>query len=250
MKILDFLIFENDDFIVLNKPSGLLSIPDREGKEISLKRLLQDRYEAAFTVHRLDRGTSGLIVFGKNENAHKFLSGQFVPKDSFGEARKAKKIYLGLVMGTPPDKKGIIDSPIMEHPTKKGLMVVSKKGKESLTDYEVLESFGIYSWVQFRIHTGRTHQIRVHMKHIGHPIVCDELYGDGKGVFLSSLKHKFKLSKNEEEERAILHRLALHAHQLKFAGPGGKDYEFEAPIPKDLRATLQQLSKTKKKSVR
>ena len=125
-------------------------------------------------------------------------------------------------------------------------MVINRKGKESLTDYEVLENFGIYSWIQFQIYTGRTHQIRVHVKEIGHPIVHDDLYGDGQPIFLSSIKHKFKLSKNEEEERPILNRLALHAYQLKFKGTDNKQYEFEAPVPKDLRATLQQLAKRKK----
>jgi 23S rRNA pseudouridine955/2504/2580 synthase/23S rRNA pseudouridine1911/1915/1917 synthase len=242
MKIQDLLIYENDDFIALNKPSGLLSIPDREGKEISLKKILQEKYGEIFTIHRLDKGTSGLIVFAKNESGHKFLSQQF-------ENRQTEKIYLGLTIGSPINKKGTIDSPIMEHPVKKGLMVINRKGKESLTDYEVLENFGIYSWIQFQLYTGRTHQIRVHMKDIGHPIVCDEVYGDGKPVFLSSIKHKFKLSKNEEEERPLLNRLALHAYQLKLMGPGNKQFEFEAPIPKDLKATLQQLSKRKKKSI-
>jgi 23S rRNA pseudouridine1911/1915/1917 synthase len=230
------IIFENNDFIVLNKPSGLLSIPDREGKEISLKKLLQEKYGEIFTVHRLDKNTSGLIVFAKNEGSHTYLSQQF-------ENRQAEKIYVGLIIGSPIDKKGTIESPIMEHPSKKGLMVINRKGKESLTDYEVLEDFGLYSWVQFQIHTGRTHQIRVHMKDVGHPIVCDELYGNGKPVLLSSIKHNFKLSKNEEEERPILNRLALHAYKLKFTGIDKVNYEFEAPIAKDLKAILQQLSK-------
>ncbi len=230
------IVFENNDFIVLNKPPGLLSIPDREGKEISLKKLLQDKYREIFTIHRLDKNTSGLIVFAKNEVSHKYLSQQF-------ENRQAEKIYVGLIIGSPINKKGAIQSPIMEHPSKKGLMVINRKGKESLTDYEVLEDFGLYSWVQFQIHTGRTHQIRVHMKDIGYPIVCDELYGDGKPVLLSSIKHNFKLSKNEEEERPILNRLALHAYKLKFTGIDKVNYEFEAPIPKDLKAVLQQLSK-------
>lgn len=240
MKLNDWIIFENNDFIALNKPSGLLSIPDREGKEISLKKLLQEKYGHIFTVHRLDKDTSGIIVFAKNEDAHKHLSKQF-------EERQTEKIYVGLVIGSPVNKKGIIDSRIMEHPVKKGLMVINRKGKEALTDYEVLEDFGVYSWLQFQIHTGRTHQIRVHAKELGHPIVCDELYGDGKPVFISSLKHKFKLSKNELEERPILNRLALHAWQLKFILPTGKKIELEAPLPKDLRAVLQQLNKWKNK---
>src|SRR5215467_11865353 len=189
MRIEDHIIFENEDFIVLNKPSGLLSIPDREGKEISLKKILQEKYNEIFTVHRLDKGTSGVIIFAKNETAHKFLSQQF-------ENRSTEQIYLGLIIGSPIHKKGVLDAPIMEHPVKKGLMVINRKGKESLTDYEVLEDFGIYCWTQFQIYTGRTHQIRVHMKDTGHPIVCDDVYGDGKPILLSTIKHNFKLSKN------------------------------------------------------
>jgi 23S rRNA pseudouridine1911/1915/1917 synthase len=240
MKIDEFIIAENEDWVALNKPAGLLSIPDRVGKDISLKKILQEKHGNIFTVHRLDRDTSGLIVFAKNEETHKHLSIQF-------EKRETVKIYKGLVIGSPSEKKASIDAPIAEHPVKKGLMTVYRKGKESLTDYEVEDDFGIYSWVQFQIHTGRTHQIRVHMKHIGHPIVCDELYGDGKPVFISSLKSRFKLSKNELDERPILNRLALHAEKLKFKTAGEETIELQAPVPKDLRATLQQLHKRKGK---
>lgn len=236
----DWIIFKNDDFIVLNKPSGLLSIPDRMGKDISLKTMLQDTYGQVFTVHRLDKDTSGLILFAFNEIAHKHFSQQF-------EARLTEKIYAGLVIGSPAKPEGSIDARIAEHAFKKGQMMIHQKGKESLTEYKVLEDFGIYSWLQFRIHTGRTHQIRVHMKDLGNPIVCDELYGDGKPVLLSSFKSKFKLSKNELEEKPILGRLALHAFKLKLAAPDNTLLEFEAPVPKDLRATLQQLEKRKKK---
>jgi 23S rRNA pseudouridine955/2504/2580 synthase/23S rRNA pseudouridine1911/1915/1917 synthase len=245
IKISDYIIAETPDFIALNKPSGLLSIPDREGKDISLKKLLIEKYGNIFTVHRLDKGTSGLIVFAKNEITHKHLSQQFAREGSFGEERQTEKIYLGLVLGSPAEKKGTIDAPIAEHPGKKGLMTVYRKGKESITDYEVLEDFKIFSWVQFQILTGRTHQIRVHAKHIGHPIVCDELYGDGKPILLSSLKHKFKLSKNEWEERPILNRLALHALSLTFINTDDEAIKLEAPLPKDLRALLQQLRKRK-----
>lgn len=237
-KISDLIISETQDWIALNKPPGLLSIPDREGKDISLKRILIEKYGNIFTVHRLDKDTSGLIVFAKNDEAHRHLSQQF-------EERQTEKIYLGLALGSLAEKKGNIDAPIAEHPARKGLMTVYRKGKESLTDYEVLEDFNIFSWVQFQIHTGRTHQIRVHAKHIGHPIVCDELYGDGKPVLLSSLKHKFKLSKNELEERPILDRLALHALSLQFVNTNGETIKLEAPLPKDLKALLQQLRKRK-----
>ena len=238
MKIGDFIIEETNDWIALNKPSGLLSIPDREGKDISLKKLLIEKYGNIFTVHRLDRDTSGLIIFAKTEEAHKHLSQQF-------EERKTEKIYQGMVLGSIANQKATIDAPIAEHPVKKGTMTVYRKGKEALTDYEVLEDFKIFSWVQFQIHTGRTHQIRVHAKHIGHAIVCDELYGDGKPVLLSSLKHKFKLSKNELEERPILNRLALHALSLQFKDANEETIKLEAPLPKDLRALLQQLRKRK-----
>lgn len=230
------IIFENEDFIAINKPAGLLSIPDRFGKDASLKSILQDQMEKVFTIHRLDKDTSGLIIFAKNEATHKHLSQQF-------EGRDVEKYYLGLVSGTLMTKQGTIDVPIMERAGKTTLMMTHNKGKPSVTDYEVLEEFGLFSWMQFRIHTGRTHQIRVHMKHLGNSIICDELYGDGQPVLLSSIKRKFKLSKNELEERPILNRLALHSHQLKFTDTKGNRFELEAPLPKDLKALLQQLRK-------
>ncbi|MGZ8544043.1 MAG: RluA family pseudouridine synthase [Flavisolibacter sp.] len=236
IRISELVLEENDDFIGINKPAGLLSIPDREGKDVSLKLILKERFGEIFTVHRLDRETSGVVVFAKNETAHKQLSQLF-------ESRENTKIYNGLVMGTPAESSGTINEPIAEHPSKKGVMTVYKKGKESITEYEVLESFRLYTWMKFRIPTGRTHQIRVHMKHLGHPIVCDPLYGDGKPVLISSIKKKtYKLAKEEEAERPILSRLALHSAELKFR-LNGKDYHLKADLPKDLKALLNQLKK-------
>ncbi|MBH2004611.1 MAG: RluA family pseudouridine synthase [Sphingobacteriia bacterium] len=231
------IIFENKDFVAVNKPSGLLSIPDRMGVEISLKDLLKERYGNIFTVHRLDRDTSGIIIFAKNEDAHKELSRLF-------ESREMEKFYVGLVNGQMINEEGSIDAAIMEHPGKTTKMVTHVKGKPSLTDYKVLESFRLYSWVQFQIHTGRTHQIRVHMQHIGHSIVCDDIYGDPKPILLSSIKRNFKLAKAAEEERPILLRLALHSFRLNFS-MNGESFELEAPVPKDLKALLQQLRKWK-----
>lgn len=232
------IIFQNDDFVAVNKPSGLLTIPDREGKEPSLKTVLKEKFGEIFTVHRLDRDTSGLVVFALNERMHKHLSQQF-------ESRETEKIYNGLVLGKPAQTEGVINEPIAEHPIKKGLMTVWRKGKESLTEYDVLESYRLYSWMRFRILTGRTHQIRVHTKHIGHPVACDALYGDGKPVLLSGIKAKFKLSQTDEEERPLLNRLALHSSQLAFKDINGEKVSLEAPLPKDLRATLNQLKKAK-----
>jgi len=236
MKLADIIIQETANWIAINKPSGLLSIPDREGKEISLKQLLIDQYETIYTVHRIDRDTSGLIIFARNEATHKHLSRQF-------ESRQTEKYYQGLVIGSVAQPTGSIDAPIAEHPVQKGLMVIHRQGKEALTDYEVLRDFRLYTWMQFRIHTGRTHQIRVHMKQLGHPLVADELYGDGKPFLLSGIKSKFKLSKYELEERPILSRLALHAFSLRFTDLDGSVVSIEAPLPKDMRATLQQLEK-------
>jgi 23S rRNA pseudouridine1911/1915/1917 synthase len=230
------IIFENDQLVAVNKPAGLLSIPDREGADISLKSILKNKYGNIFTVHRLDRDTSGVIIFAKDETTHQYLSIAF-------EERNIEKYYIGIVTGTIPEKKGTIDAPIAENQARRGQMIIHKRGKEAITDYEVLEEFGKFSLVQFRIHTGRTHQIRVHMQKIGHPIVCDALYGDGQPVLLSSFKYRYKLSKNEEEEKPILPRLGLHAQQLKFTDAAGTKHEFEAEMPKDMRALLQQLRK-------
>jgi 23S rRNA pseudouridine1911/1915/1917 synthase len=232
------IILENEDFIVLNKPAGTLSIPDRTQSSESLKDWLQKKMGVIFTVHRLDKETSGLIVFAKHAQSHKFLSNAF-------EERMVEKYYLGIINGTISDKKGRIDEAIAEHPAKNGKMMVHKKGKLSVTDYEVLEEFGWYSLVQFQILTGRTHQIRVHMQHLGHPIVCDELYGDIQPILISSFKKNFKLSRSEEEERPILRRLGLHAQRLQFRDEAGKEYSLESPLPKDMKALLQQLRKWK-----
>jgi len=233
------IIFENDDFIAINKESGMLSIPDRhDDTQPSLYKILNHKYEKIFIVHRLDRDTSGLILFAKNEASHKYLSQLF-------EQRSIEKKYLGIVRGSMPDKNGSINEPIGEHPTKKGVMTITKKGKPSLTNYEVLEDYGIYSLVQFDIQSGRTHQIRLHTKSIGHPIICDAVYGDGKPILLSSFKKKYKLSQHDLEEKPIINRLALHSHSLSFKDMHKKDFSLEAPVPKDMKALLQQLKKNR-----
>ncbi len=214
----------------------MLSIPDREGKETSLKEILQEQYGSIFTIHRLDKETSGIIVFARNEDTHQFMSVAF-------EERRVEKYYLGIVKGVLTEKEKTIDMPLMEHQHKRGTMVFNKKGKPSITDYKVLEEFGKFSLLQFQIHTGRTHQIRVHMQSVGHPIVCDPLYGDATPIFISSFKRNYKLSIKEEEERPILNRVGLHAQRLKFADAEGNIIDVEAEMPKDLRALLQQLRK-------
>lgn len=235
MNLIPEVIFENDEFVVLNKPSGLLSVPDRMGKEISLKQILINKYGNIFTVHRLDKDTSGIILFAKNETAHAYFSQIF-------ENRQVEKFYYGLVKGNLFNQSGNIDAAIAEHPYKLGEMTTHQKGKPSLTSYIVEQSFKHYSWVKFQLHTGRTHQIRVHCKYLGNPIVCDDVYGDGQTILLSSIKKKYNLSKKEDEEKPILGRLALHAFELQF-NYNEQLFKLEAPIPKDLKATITQLQK-------
>ena len=236
IKLSQRIIFENDDFIAIDKPSGMLSIPDREQTEKSLKEFLIDRYKTIFVVHRLDKDTSGLILFAKNETTHKFLCKIF-------EDRNVEKFYLGLVIGSPAEKTGIMDFPIAEHNMVKGLMAVHRSGKESQTGYEVLEANQHYSLVSFQLFTGRTHQIRVHTKEIGHPLACDILYGDGKQIFLSAVKKNYKLSKQEDEERALVNRLALHSYKLNFVDEHGTKLELCAEAPKEFKVLMKQLNK-------
>lgn len=230
------LILETNEILAINKPAGLLSIPDRQGKDISLKKILSEKFGEVFTIHRLDRETSGVIIFARHAEAHKFFSRQF-------EERNTMKIYYGLVIGSPQHRSGTVDSAIAEHPVKKGTMVVHRNGKEAITDYEVTETFRGYSWMKFRIHTGRTHQIRVHAKHIGHPIACDPIYGDGSSIKLSAIKHRYKLSKHELDEKPILDRLALHSASLTLNDISGNQLALQAPLPRDLSALLNQLRK-------
>ena len=234
------IIFENDDFIALNKSAGLLTIPDRHDEtQPSLHKYLKQEYQEIFIVHRLDRDTSGLILFAKKAESHKHLSRVF-------EQRKIEKNYLGIIQGSLTIKKSSINEPITEHPFQKGMMTVGKRGKPSITDYEIIEDYGIFSLIAFNIHSGRTHQIRVHMKFAGHPIICDPLYGDGKPIMLSAFKKKYKLSQHDEEERPMISRLALHSFKLEFNDAHGKKHSIEAALPKDMRALLKQLKKNRK----
>ena len=226
-------VFENQDFIVINKPSGLLSIPDRFDSEVNVKQLLIEKYGQIFTVHRLDKYTSGLIMFAKNEQTHKSLSTLF-------SERKIVKKYLGLVHGKPIEPTSILEFPLLPHASIMGKMIVHEKGKIATTKYQVIEQFKHFSLLEFDIYTGRTHQIRVQMQHIGHPIVCDILYGSAEPILLSTFKKKFKLSKNQETENPILNRQALHAQQLHFT-LNGEDFSFQSALTKDLEVCLNIL---------
>ena len=237
------ILYEDNDLIVVNKPAGLLVIPDRFDSEIpSLNKVLEAKLKQhVWVVHRLDRDTSGVICFAKNEATHKHLSNLFMEHD-------VRKYYAGLVTGIVVPAEGRIENMIAEHPGIPGKMIVARKGKHAGTDYKVAEQWPLYALVQYQIHTGRTHQIRVHSSYIGNPIVCDELYGDGRPFFVSSIKRKYNHSEKEEQERPLLSRLALHAYKLEFERADGQLVSVEAPLPKDIAATVNQLNKWTKQS--
>ncbi|RQO29693.1 RNA pseudouridine synthase [Taibaiella sp. KBW10] len=231
------IIYEDDNIIAYNKPTGLLSIPDRFNAEIpNLYRLAKAKYETIIPVHRLDRDTSGIICFAKNEERHKYLSLLF-------QGREIEKYYIALVNGRLIKPSGSIELAITENMAKRGTMMVHKRGKPAHTDYATLQEWNGYTLLRLQIHTGRTHQIRVHLQHLGHPVVADPIYSNGKGLYVSSLKKNFKNSDELGEEKAILNRLALHAAQLKFVDMEGKEVNIEAPLPKDMNAAIKQLNK-------
>lgn len=231
------IIHEDDDIIVVNKPARFLSIPDRYDKTIpSVVGVLSERRPEVFINHRLDKETSGLMLFTKNAAAHKALSEAF-------EKREIDKHYLTIVSGIPAEEIGLIDLATSARSGKSKGMMVNENGKETLTKYRILESYNRHAYLEVKILTGRQHQIRVHMKAIGCPILCDAKYGDGEPLFLSKLKRKMRLS-SDEEERPLLSRVALHAHLLKFMHPISKqEMEYSVPLPKDMKAALNQLSK-------
>ena len=229
------MIAETENWVAVNKPSGMLSIPDRYLQQsVSVKSWLAQKYPQIFTVHRIDKDTSGIILFAKNEATHAYLSQLFTK-------RQIRKTYLALVAGRLLQESGTIDDPIGEHFSQKGVMMIHAKGKPAVSHYRLVEQFAKYALVEFEIETGRTHQIRVHARRMGHSIVADPLYGDGKGIFVSEIKPRF--NRGTEEERPLLDRLALHASTLQFTGMNGEQVHLEAPFHKDFSAVLYQLRK-------
>lgn len=205
------IIYEDQNLIVVNKPEGLASIHDSNGKVIDLQTLLQDKLKIKiYVLHRLDKDVSGIILYAKNPKTHKFLNQQF-------ENRIVKKTYLALVHGLIKEKSGLIDKPIKEFGS--GRMGVAEKGKESKTFYKVIESYQNYSLVELSPTTGRKHQLRVHLYSIGHPIVGDKLYG-------------------EKEIQKNYHRLMLHAKSITFNLTDTKKLYLEANLPKSFSSFI------------
>lgn len=232
------LIHEDEHILVVSKPAGLLTIPDRFGNKESLVAALQAKYGKVFIVHRLDRETSGILCFARNEAAHRHLSMQM-------EHHTADKFYLALVDGAVHHEEGEIDKPIGEHHSIPGKMAITTSGKPSLTFYRVIERFQRFTLVEAQIKTGRTHQIRVHFQSIGYPLAIDALYGRREQFLLSEIKgKKYKSGKFTEEERPMMERTSLHAARLRLQHPvSGEKMEFQSELPKDFAAVLNQLRK-------
>jgi 23S rRNA pseudouridine955/2504/2580 synthase/23S rRNA pseudouridine1911/1915/1917 synthase len=226
------ILFETDNLIAADKPSGVLSIADRKGN-LSFKEILEAKFGTLYIVHRLDKDTSGIILYARNKETHQYLCNLFLEK-------KIEKYYTAIVHGRPHESAGMIDAPIAENPSIKGSMIIHRNGKPSQTGYQVLEANKFFSLVEFRLFTGRTHQIRVHSKNAGFPVAVDKLYGNDMPIYLSHFKKKYKVGKFEEEQ-PILNRLALHASRVEFTDMDGKVIKIESTIPKVFSTLMKQL---------
>lgn len=244
------ILYEDDDLLVIDKPAGLLVIQDRwdpsKPTVVKLARTyLQARAVAPgatapeapriWVVHRLDRETSGVLILAKSDRAHAGLSRQF-------EHGKVQKTYLALVSSQGIRAEGVIRLPIGPHPHRPGVMTIRRRhGKSAITRYSILERFRGYTLLHVRPQTGRSHQIRVHLQAIGHPLAIDPLYGSGQPLLLSALKPSYR-PKAGTEERPLMARLTLHAQALELMHPThGESCTWVAPLPKDFAAVLRNL---------
>jgi 23S rRNA pseudouridine1911/1915/1917 synthase len=233
------IIYEDDDLIILNKPPNLIVHPARGNKHGTLVNGLAyyaDELSSGLgefrpgIVHRLDRNTTGVMVVTKRDTAQWKIAKQF-------ELRQVSKSYLAIVHGTPELTADRINAPLGVHPRiREKYAVRPETGKSAVTFYEVVESFRGFSLIHCMPKTGRTHQIRVHMAYLKHPIVADDMYG-GKLVYPWQLA--------DEEARAenpVIARCALHAWTLEFTHPTTEErVKFDAPLPKDMQTFLEQL---------
>lgn len=206
------IIFENDDVIVVDKPASLLThTKDELNLEQTVASTLADKINDKTVgrpgiVHRLDRGTSGVMVIAKNIKTKQYLQKQF-------QNRSVRKTYIALVEGKLPNKALVLNWPIERNPKKPSTFKIGSKGKPAVTKLKVLKASKDKSLVELQPQTGRTHQLRVHLKHLGHPILGDRVYGHAKTT----------------------PRLMLHAHRLGIAIAHNNWQEFEAPLPQDLK---------------
>ena len=227
------IVFEDKDIIILNKPAGLVVHPGSGNPNGTLVNALLHHDESlgflprAGIVHRLDKDTSGLMVVSKSESSYLHLVQQL-------KERSVKRTYLALVVGTPVASK-TINEPISRHPKIRTKQAVSQNGKEAITSFNVQENYQGYSLLKVNLQTGRTHQIRVHLSYIGHPIVGDPLYGN---------RNKFASGTSEELKKIIssFKRQALHAQALELVHPSsGQLLSYSAEIPNDMETIINQI---------
>jgi 23S rRNA pseudouridine955/2504/2580 synthase len=227
----NWLVFEDDNFMVINKPPYVSTLEDRTGAD-SILQLAKEYYNGTQVCHRLDKETSGALLLSKNLEAYKHANAQFAD-------RTIEKIYHAVADGIHYFADEKIDLAL--HVAASGLVRVRRNGKESTTMATSIEQYKQHTLIECKPITGRMHQIRVHLAAIGAPLVADLTYG-GKDLLLSSIKKKYK-PKFEMEERPIMARVALHAYSLQFNNLDGKKNSIECPYPKDFQTVITQLKK-------
>lgn len=232
MKVKIETLYEDDHLILINKPAQILTLPDRYNHDLpNIYHYYLGFYPNLKMVHRLDFETSGILCLAKDVDSHQNLNTQF-------EKQQIHKTYIAIAEGSFHEQRGSISAPIRAY--KSGKNGIDKLGKKSQTDFEVTASYKAHTLLRLFPKTGRTHQIRLHLSHIHHPIVGDALYG-GHPLFLSTFKKKYY---SNHEERPLISRTALHAFKLEFIHPKNQEpMQIEAPLPKDMRASINQLNK-------
>jgi 23S rRNA pseudouridine955/2504/2580 synthase len=224
------ILFQNDDYVLVNKPPFISTLEDRNDP-VNILQSVRNFIPDAQVCHRLDKDTSGVLAIARNPEAYRHLSIQL-------EDREVTKVYHAIVDGIHDFREVLIDAPILKQ--NDGTVKISRTGKSAQTWFTTLKTLGRYTLVECRPVTGRMHQIRIHLAaRLGASIAGDELYG-GKPVFLSKIKRGYNLSKGAEEE-PLIRRMALHAFSFEFLDLAGKKVKVEAPYPKDFRVLLKQL---------